>query len=367
MHINTQSLWKTLARGEKPVVLYGIGDGADKILDYCGRHGIKVADIFASDDFVRGDIPKFFRGYRIKKLSEIKALYGENFCVLLSFATRFDIVLEKIYALDDSCEFYVPNFPVFGENIYFDSEYHAQNREEIECAYDLWADDESRCVYENAINFCITGKLDYLKADIMQSPKEPALDLFDLRDICYIDLGAYDGDTIFELFQYSERNAQTRIKKIHAFEPDTKNFMKLQRNTAQISDICELYNLGAWSHADTLSFNAQSNRNSNFDSSRAGAKIQTVSVDSIDNLLYTQISGDILIKYDIEGAEFEALTGSQKIIREYSPNLIVSLYHKTGDIFKLPLYIHSMNPQYKLYLRKHKYVPCWDLNLYAVK
>ena len=369
LYVNTQSFWKIIENSGKPIVLYGTGDGADKILDYCGKHNIKVADIFASDDFLRSGTPKFFRGYEIKKLSKIKEIYGDNCCVLLSFGTRFNMVIEKIYDLDDNHDFYVPNFPVFGENIYFDAEYYSQNRKDIERVYDLLADDESRSVYQNAINFFITGKLEYLRNDIMQNPKEAALDLFDLRDVSYIDLGAYDGDTIFELLQHLERKHEVQVKKIYAFEPDTKNFAKLQRNTEQIADICELYNLGVWSRADILTFNAQSNRNSNFDELRAGTgeKTQNISVDSIDNLLYPRISGDILIKYDIEGAELEALIGSKKIIQEYSPNLIVSLYHKTGDIFKLPLYIQSINPRYKFYMRKHKYIPCWDLNLYAVK
>jgi hypothetical protein len=90
-------------------------------------------------------------------------------------------------------------------------------------------------------------------------------------------------------------------------------------------------------------------------------------VNSVDNILYPTISvsDEILIKYDVEGAEYEALAGTRRIIQKYSPKLIVSLYHKTGDIFRLPLYIHSMNPRYKFYMRKHKYIPCWDLNLYA--
>ena len=367
LYINTQSFWKIIENSGKPIVLYGTGDGADKILDYCSAHKIKVTDIFASDDFLRSGTPKFFRGYEIKKLSSIKEIYGDECCVLLSFGTRLDMVIKKIYDLDDNHDFYVPNFPVFGENLYFDDDYYAQNREDIERVYYLFADDESRSVYQNAINFFITGKLKYLRNDTMQSPKEAALDLFELRDIHYIDLGAYDGDTIFELLQYVERKLVGKVKKIHAFEPDTKNFAKLQRNTEQIADICELYNIGVWSHADTLNFNAQSNRNSNFDHMRIGEKIQTVSVDSIDNILYLQISGNILIKYDIEGAEIEALIGSKKIIQDYSPNLIVSLYHKTGDIFKLPLYIHNISPRYKFYMRKHKYIPCWDLNLYAVR
>ena len=33
----------------------------------------------------------------------------------------------------------------------------------------------------------------------------------------------------------------------------------------------------------------------------------------------------------------------------------------------VPLLIKELNPEYRLYLRKLRYIPAWDLNLYAVK
>jgi FkbM family methyltransferase len=310
-----------------------------------------------------------FRGFKLKRFSEIQEIYGKDFCILLSFATRIDSVIKNIYELDAQYEMYVPNFPVFGERIYFDYNYYAEHRKEIESVYGLLADDESRSVYENAINFNITGRLEYLKQiEQMELKTEP--DIYDVT--YYVDVGAYDGDTIFEVLSRAGAN---NIKKIWAFEPDKKNFARLLKKTAEIPEvaaICELYNIGAWSHSEKLCFKAQSNRNSNVDASGE----MWIQADSIDNVLLDkikikisgvpEISGKVLIKYDVEGAEYEALTGTRGIIQKYSPNLAVSLYHKAGDIFRLPLYIHGINPNYKFYLRKHKYIPCWDLNLYAV-
>ena len=72
------------------------------------------------------------------------------------------------------------------------------------------------------------------------------------------------------------------------------------------------------------------------------------------------------IKYDVEGSEKEALEGSRKTIETYAPKLLVSLYHRSEDIFTLPLMIQKMNPAYRFYVRKLRYVPAWDLNLYAL-
>ena len=47
-------LWQYLASTDKKIVMYGMGNGADKILAVCERYGIEIADFFASDGFVRG-------------------------------------------------------------------------------------------------------------------------------------------------------------------------------------------------------------------------------------------------------------------------------------------------------------------------
>ena len=53
-----------------------MGDGAEKIKSVLDEIGAPVADIMASDEFVRGHS---FLGCRVKKLSEIEELYGEDF------------------------------------------------------------------------------------------------------------------------------------------------------------------------------------------------------------------------------------------------------------------------------------------------
>ena len=68
-----QDLWESLAATEKTVVMYGMGNGADKILRACAEKGISVQDFFASDGFVRGHS---FHGHPVLSWSEIKAKYG---------------------------------------------------------------------------------------------------------------------------------------------------------------------------------------------------------------------------------------------------------------------------------------------------
>lgn len=86
-----ENIWDALAKSDKPAVIYGMGNGAEKIIEALGEYGVGVSDIFASDDFVRGHS---FKGFRAKKYSEICEKY-DDFNVILAFATHLEDVLEK--------------------------------------------------------------------------------------------------------------------------------------------------------------------------------------------------------------------------------------------------------------------------------
>ena len=118
-------LWSYLASSEKKIVMYGMGNGADKILAVLDRFGIEVADFFASDGFVRGHS---FHGKRVLSYTEVKEKYGaENLIILLSFASSLPEVLSLFERVDTECELYAPDVPVCGEAL-FDFEFYKAHR-----------------------------------------------------------------------------------------------------------------------------------------------------------------------------------------------------------------------------------------------
>ncbi len=346
---NQTDVWSALKSSGKPVVLYGMGDGADKVLSAFEKYNISVSDVMASDGFVRG---QSFRGFRVKKLSEVEAELGD-FTVALCFASQLPEVMDTIKSVAAKHETLVPSVPVFG-GVLFDDEFIDRYSENISLAFSLLADEQSRQVYKNVLSFYRTGKLELL--DEITTDKAEAFDnILQLSDSeVYVDLGAYNGDTIDEFLSY----AHGGYRKIIALEPNAKNFEKLKLRCADLPKT-ELWQLGAYSRNTILEFNNKAGRNSAI--AKGGVKTRVVTVDTI--LCGTAAS---YVKADVEGADYETLLGMEKTLKSCKPKLNFSAYHRFEDIFRLPILINRFNPEYKIYLRHHPYIPAWDTNLYCV-
>ena len=358
-----KDLWTYLSESDKKIVMYGMGNGADKILSICSSRGIEVSDFFASDGFVRGHL---FHGRRVLSYSEAKEKYGaENMIVLLSFASSLPDVLANIYRIADECELYAPDVPVCGTNL-FDSRFYEQNVEKISAVEDLLADEKSKEVLGSVIGYKLSGDVKLLR-ETHSCFSEVYGDILHAEGFEYIaDLGAYNGDTLREIKPYA-----ARLKSAVAFEPDRRNHKKLVAwAEAEEGFEVKAYQNAAWDKRETLIFDGSGNRNSTLvsgDSMPVTKGARTVEVDacSLDEVL----NGARVeyIKYDVEGAEREALCGSHKTIERYHPALLVSLYHRSEDIFELPLLLHEKYPEYKFYMRRREYIPAWDTVLLAVK
>lgn len=349
-------LWQYLSRTDKPILLYGMGNGADKILRVCERYGIEISDFFASDGFVRGHS---FHGKVVLSYSEAKAKYG-SFIVLLSFASSLPDVLATIRRVASENELYAPDVPVFGDNL-FNLEFFREHQKEFEDAYDLLADEKSRKTFVNVIQYKLSGDVAYLDA-CEADENETINELLSPSSIVdYADLGAYNGDTIRRLAPLAKN-----LHRVVAFEPDRRNFRKLSDYGESVSEHLTIapLQLAAWSNRETLLMDASGNRNANLADTAKAKKTVEVEADSLDNRL-GGLEPDY-IKYDVEGSEREALLGSAETIRRFRPRLLVSLYHRSEDLFTLPLLLKELAPDYDFYLRKLPYIPAWDLNLYAI-
>jgi FkbM family methyltransferase len=81
----------------------------------------------------------------------------------------------------------------------------------------------------------------------------------------------------------------------------------------------------------------------------AAPKIETLKID--DLVKRESVAKVGFIKMDIEGAEMEALKGSELTIRRDRPKLAISVYHKLEDIWEIPRWIDGLGLGYRFYLR----------------
>lgn len=174
----------------------------------------------------------------------------------------------------------------------------------------------------------------------------------DFKEV-FIDCGFYDGESSRQFTKWCAQG----YEKIVAFEPDKKNYEK----ACKVKDIerLELHNLGCWSEKALLSFKSGLGEASYIDQDGNDA----INAETIDHIL--QGERCTFIKMDIEGAELNALKGAKNTIIRYHPKLAISIYHKSDDIIKIPIYILTLYPKYRLYIRHYTFNRC-DTVLYAV-
>lgn len=351
MDCSSLDVWHYLKTAQKPVVMYGTGNGAEKLLSIFHHYGIVVSDIFVSDAFYRA---QSFCGFNVLTYSDICQKYNDCI-VVLSFAVFRPDMRETLREIGSRYELLIPEVPVFGSD-YFCMERFQEYEADIKTVYGILADETSRSVFENILNYRLSGKPVFLvKAE---SPKEEVFSsIIHLGEKeYYLDLGAFDGDTIRAFLE----RTHSRFAAIYALEPDEKSFRRLRTYTDSLHmENIFLYELASWSGRGTMQFNGGGSRSSSL---LTGNKtVQTTDIDSLlDGKPVT------FCKMDVEGAEKETITGMKAVIRTQRPRLDIAAYHRTPDLFELPLLLLDINPDYSVFLRHHPYFPAWDTNYYCI-
>lgn len=337
-------LWDTLSNTAKPIVLYGMGNGADKIIDELNEHNIKLSGMFASDDFVRG---QSFHGFTVCKYSDLLEKYNEM-TVLVSFGTSRQEILDRIYSIADEQELYAPDVAVIGGGL-FNKKYALENIDRINFIYSKLCDETSKNTFKSIISYKITGNISYLKnCESNDCPVQ-----LNENEI-FMDIGAYTGDTVEQFVNCVGGG----YDKIYAIEPDSKNYSKLVKNTSHLDNIVHL-NLCINDKCEKLGFCQNGGRNSGVGKSKT-----EIDANSIDNIL--QGAAATYIKMDVEGQEEKAINGAVYTIAKFKPKMKIAVYHRFNDIIKLPEKVLEINSDYSLFMRHCPYIPAWDTDFYFV-
>ncbi len=341
-------LWNYLKETKKPIVLYGMGNGADKIIKVLENRGIEIQGVFASDGFVR---QKTFHGFNLLSYSEAKIKF-HDMIVLLCFGSSLPDVIDNIKRISREQELYAPDVPVC-DGALFDIDYYNSNKKDLEIVCGRLEDNLSKHTFLNTVAYKLSGDLNYL-FDCEASPDEPYNSFFTLtNDETFIDLGAYRGDTVRDFLKRVET-----YNKIIAVEPDFKTYNKLLTELEGVKNLTAV-NACASSTVGERLFSADGSRGSKV--SGEGKLINSVTVDSL-----VAKEGCTYIKMDIEGEELSAINGAEETIKKYKPKMLISCYHKSEDLLEIPKTVLSIRDDYKIYMRHFPSVPAWDTVFYFV-
>lgn len=171
-----------------------------------------------------------------------------------------------------------------------------------------------------------------------------------LYDEHFVDCGACDGDTVKAFMERWEKWGW-----ITAFEPDAKNRGKLERHI-RLGDSISVFPDAISDHAGVVTFTSNGDYSSHIGGTE---RVPCSRLDDVSPTLPT------FIKMDIEGSELEALWGARRILKEHSPVLAICAYHTSDHLWQIPLLIHAIQPDYKLFFRRYA-EGAWETVWYAV-
>ena len=221
----------------------------------------------------------------------------------------------------------------------------AAQQSEIDRAAALFADDRSRDELERHLRFRRQLDFDALPPTSPETyfrrefPETLAADTF-------VDCGAFNGDTLAAFVALTRGTFGEAI----ALEPHPEHFRALQASLAAFDgDVrrrVRLVNAAVGERSGTSRFHQVAGEGS-FLSESGTELVETVALDDV----LQGTSGRLFIKFDVEGAEQAALRGAAATIRNRTPALAVSAYHRVDDLWRIPLLIQDLNPSYRLYLR----------------
>ena len=230
--------------------------------------------------------------------------------------------------------------------------------DEIRECYRILADQKSRDELLGQL-----GWRYWMDSDSLPDPLDPGgtyfpLDLVTpLEDEVFVDCGSFQGDTLPSF----NSHWKSRFRHIFALEPDPQNRRALEAG---------IETLGLTGRATIMPF-ALGERNEMVSFSSTGtvtSQITTNGSISVESRRLDAINWPLpptFIKMDIEGAEPQAILGARDLLIRHQPILAACTYHRSEHLWQIPNLIHSLVPDYNLFLRRYA-EECWEGVCYAI-
>lgn len=218
---------------------------------------------------------------------------------------------------------------------------------EIERTYTLLKDSMSREVFEKILRFRLLD--DTLFVPTMPQDAQYFEPMFyqPRSDAVFVDCGAFDGISVRTFFRMNG----DAFADYYGLEPDPANYSRLctyvETLSLHVQEHCHLHQKAAWKHEEPIQLYALQGPGSFLANDIGTTSVQGIRIDQL------AIEKATFIKMNIEGSEKEALMGATATIRRNKPLLAIAGYHRTEDLWEIPLQIHAIREDYRLHLRSY--------------
>ena len=336
--VSIDDLLSSVAR----VILFGAGGAGRDAISQLKRKNIEVMFLCDNDLSKCGSS---IDGIEICNPSKLVDYLDEVVLITSDYAKEIGLQLQNLGVIKFYYFGYCHDYERWHDH--FNPEVILGARHEIEQVRSLFIDDISRTMFERLIAFRMTFDPTLLMVSDCEDYWHPSV--HPLPGDGIIDAGAWVGDTATFFAHHLGGDC-----RIWSFEPDDNNYQIMLDNILKydLRSVINPIKLGLWSANTYLNFNESVQKTDQFRiDEMGGGRIEVVRLD--DFVTVRSISVDLL-KMDIEGAEYEALIGSKHIIEKFAPKLQICIYHKPDDLWRIPLLIRELNPDYKFFLGVHK-------------
>lgn len=320
------------------VYLFGINQYSNAARYFFEQQGLPVLGFL--DDFTDR---KELNGVKIYRLNDINVKSSVLNCVVNGRPVDAQRKIQEMgitnftdyYALQSLYPDGLPEVDYLSgsESVIGNTQYHS--------LYDNLADEESKNTLERVINFRFNRDISQMNDFKLRIHEQYFEDFIQLKThSVFVDGGGFDGQTTERFI-----SACPSFLRVYYFEPHAEMMKTSQKKLSAYKNI-EWFQYGLWSSGKILSFDA-----SQGSASRISTKGQEeINVVALDDIINESIN---LIKLDIEGAEYDALTGAKNLIKRYRPQIAVCVYHDQNHFISIPEFLKSLHEDYRIYLRHY--------------
>lgn len=330
-----------LRRSKYPIFIWGAGSMSLEIERCMIENDISICGKFVNQDISKVHIVDTDK--KVYTIAELEARYDKINVIIGHghYEKRNDLkaysFIEDIYIIPN------PYSQYCGPN----EDYVRNNADKIQIAKKCLSDEISMNALESYIEFGLSGDIEcLLKSRICNGNMFHFDELCIKDDECFVDVGAWEGDTITEYL----KKTNNAYKAIYAFEPEPSSFEILAKQHADKQGVY-LYQCGLGLQSGFFYMENKNTQSSHIVSNSGSDNgLIKIEVKTLDEIFVTEQIN--ILKVFVPFMFLDILKGGESTIKRNRPRLIVNVAaDNKSDVFDTIIWINSLGLDYKIALR----------------